>query len=1175
MEVARHVIDRFFQDVPNPLVRHHLDSFADFLSTKIPNFIRGWNSRIVRNLTDGREIRIFIGGKTGDKIKYYPRADESGAAVLPHDCRLDNSTYSFEIKATVDIDYVIGEETTTVSFDNVSVGHIPLMLKSSLCYLSPMSSSELYDAGECKFELGGYFIIGGAEKVLLTQEQLANNMFYVSKRPKTANSNPPVVGRVESEQVEIQVEGATKGEPDEYVSGIRTINETGTNGPYMHFLILPPHNARPNDPKVINKTADFADFYNRRLCIIQLPGFSKPVPVVSVFYALGLTNDKDIYDTIFAGVPDDERTMYDETFAEIMMSHEVFLRQEMKKEEDQNQDPNLLMLKRVCRTPTQAAVYVNLYNDLFSHCEPRDGESASSLYRRKAYLLGQMMKMTMDVSLNIKPKSDRDHYRYKRLYASGDLCFNEFRRIYKLIANDMLLRMDSRIEFEKQTYAGKKIVNLIKDSPNTYWKPYTMMAEFEKSFKGKWGGKDGVCQELMRLAYLGTLAMLRRVNLDMDKDTKAYGARRIHGSSWGYMCPSDNPDGGNIGMIKSMTMFCSISTATESRLLLDIVSKFATFKPLHLIHPSKFNPVWTKIYINSDMVGVFTSKANDFHYDMIQKRRSREIPKFVSLCWSQLDNEYIILTDAGRACRPLYREGVKPEAVKRIRKWDDFETKVLDFVDAQETESLRVQMEPFSETSLSELHGLTIFSASANIIPNSDHNQSVRNTFSCQQTKQACGWFNTAFNKRFDTIATWLNTPQLPLSQTWSSRHILGKDGCLGYGDNVIVALGIYTGYNQEDSIILNDNSLKRGLFDTTYYHSYDILEEMVSVMTQSHTEFANITTDPRFRETVKVQDGMDYSKLDGDGIVKVGSEIDEHTVLVGIVSPVTKDGQVVSYSDKSKKPKRGQHGRVDAVYRYTSSVRGVGNLLTILRGVKIRVAETRSPVLGDKFCSRHGQKGTCGIRISEEDMPYTASGLRPDMIVNPHAFPSRMTIGQFIETMAVKAGIELGSLVDSTPFSSQNRINELKDLLLKMGMHPYGHEIMYNGQTGEMMDAEIFIGPTYYLRLKHMVEDKINYRSRGPKTMLTHQPVEGRANDGGLRIGEMERDILISHGMSKFLNESMMERSDKAGTLLQSETGYMDSTPDQQGHKIELPYASKLFVQELESMHISTRFAS
>jgi DNA-directed RNA polymerase beta subunit len=207
--------------------------------------------------------------------------------------------------------------------------------------------------------------------------------------------------------------------------------------------------------------------------------------------------------------------------------------------------------------------------------------------------------------------------------------------------------------------------------------------------------------------------------------------------------------------------------------------------------------------------------------------------------------------------------------------------------------------------------------------------------------------------------------------------------------------------------------------------------------------------------------------------------------------------------------------------------------------------------------------------------MPYTASGLRPDMIVNPHAFPSRMTIGQFIETMAVKAGIEVGSLVDSTPFSSQNRINELKDLLLKMGMHPYGHEIMYNGQTGEMMDAEIFIGPTYYLRLKHMVEDKINYRSRGPKTMLTHQPVEGRANDGGLRIGEMERDILISHGMSKFLNESMMERSDKAGTLLQSETGYMDSTPDQQGHKIELPYASKLFVQELESMHISTRFAS
>jgi DNA-directed RNA polymerase II subunit RPB2 len=1167
MEVARHVIDTYFKDVPNPLVRHHIDSFGDFLSNKIPIFVHGMNPW-TRILADGREIRVYVGGKNGDKIQYHTRVDDSGAAILPHMCRLDNTTYSFEITASMDIDFVFDNEIVTKTFEDVSIGHFPLMLKSPLCYLSTMNAEQLNDAGECQFELGGYFIIGGSEKALLTQERLADNMMYASKRPKTSASRAPVVGRVEEEEVASKIEGATKGEPDEYVAGIRTINESGTNGPYAHFLILPPKNFRPNDFETINKTDNFSNFYNKRLCIIQLPGFNKPVPIISVFYALGVTSDKDIYDTIFAGVPDDERTTYDELFSEIMLSHQVFLNQEMKKEEDQNQDPNLLVLKRVCRTPTQTAVYVNLYNDLFSHCEPRDGESASSLYRRKAYLLGQMLKMTMDVALGIKPKSDRDHYRYKRLYASGDLCFTEFRRIYKMVAEEMLLRLDRRIEFERQTFSGKKLVNLIADSPSVYWKSYMILSEIEKSFKGQWGGKDGVCQELYRFSYPGTLAMLRRVNLDMDKDTKAYAARRLHGSSWGFMCPTDNPDGGNVGMIKSLSLLCSITTATPSKLMFNMVREFKTFKSVHLIHPSTFNPVWTKVYINSDMVGVFTDKASDFHYDAIEKRRNRELSKFVSLCWNRIDNEYIIFTDAGRASRPLYREGIKSELVKRTAKWSDMDTKLMEYVDPQETESLKIKMEPFSNTSLSEIHGIMIFSASGSIVPNADFNQAPRNMFSCQQIKQACGWFNTAFNKRFDKAATWLNMPEQPLTQTWTTRHIMGTDGCLGYGNNIIVALGIYSGYNQEDSVILNDNSLKRGLFDTIYYHSYDITEEMINVMVQTHTEFGNIVTDPRYRETVVPKEGMDYTKLDGDGIIRIGAEVKEDTILVGMVTPVSNNnGEVTGFRDKAQIPGRGHHGVVDAVYRYVTR--------DGLRGVKIRLAEKRSPVMGDKFCSRHGQKGTVGIRLAEEDMPYTASGLRPDMIVNPHAFPSRMTIGQFIETMAAKAGIELGALFDATPFSTQNRVGELKDLLLKLGMHPYAHENMYNGQTGELLDSEIFIGPTYYLRLKLMVDDKINYRTRGPKTMLTRQPVEGRANDGGLRIGEMERDGLLSHGMSKFITESMMERSDKSSTLLQEDTGYLDSSLDQQGFELEVPYASRLFVQELESMHISVRLAA
>jgi hypothetical protein len=224
---------------------------------------------------------------------------------------------------------------------------------------------------------------------------------------------------------------------------------------------------------------------------------------------------------------------------------------------------------------------------------------------------------------------------------------------------------------------------------------------------------------------------------------------------------------------------------------------------------------------------------------------------------------------------------------------------------------------------------------------------------------------------------------------------------------------------------------------------------------------------------------------------------------------------------------------------------------------------------------ARHGQKGTCGLRVREEDMPYTADGLRPDMIVNPHAFPSRMTVGQFIEMMACKISTNTGALMDATAFSAQNRVDEYRNILVKLGYHPYGNEVLYNGQTGEMIESEIFMAPTYYIRSKLMTEDKLNYRSTGPRKLLTHQPLEGRANDGGLRIGEMERDVLLSHGVSKFLNESLMERSDKAEVLFQPETGLLDSKGEEEMVTLTTPYSMSLLVHELEAMHISVKLAS
>ena len=1163
--MARHVIDTYFRDTTNPMVRHHLDSFRDLLEVKIPRFISASNPR--SHIVDGnRTVHAFFGGKKGDEIKYKAPVDGDGNAVLPHTCRLEKLTYAFDVYVNIDFDYILENgDVESRRFEDVKLCSIPLMVKSSLCYLSAMTSDELFDSGECKFELGGYFIINGQERVLLTQERLGDNMFYAKER-KLAPADEATRGTRIQKENKYAVEGASRSNNVEYVCGIRSSSEDGTIGPFGHMLTIPSANPPVNDPREIAKVSDYAEFQTKRLATIQLPKFANPVPLISVFYALGFTNDQDIYDVALIGVTEAERTQYDTLFAELILTHERFIRQEMAKEEDQTEDPNMMVLRRQTRTRSQATVYLNMFRNLFPHCEREEGESAPSFYRRKGYLLGHMLRMTMDVAIGLRPNSDRDHFRFKRLDTSGELVFQEFRRIYNETTSEMLTKIDSKIHFNTKTYLGRAIVNVVdEDNIKYFWASYVFMNDFERSFKGKWGGKDGVAQVLSRFSYLGTIAHLRRVNLQMDKTLKIVEPRRIHCSTWGLMCPIDNPDGHNVGMIKSMSLFCQVSEPSPGDVIKTIIKEYPTFVPITKVHPSTWNPAWSKVFLNSDLLGVITTDTESFHAGFIDLRREKKIHPNVSLTWNRVDNEYLIFTDAGRPCRPLYREGTKQELVLRTKKWEELVDKHLDYTDSQEAECLLVSMEPFHALKRSEIHGLTMLAPSAGIIPYLDHSQAPRSMFSCQQTKQACSWFSSAFSKRFDTIGMLLHSPQTPLSQTWIHRHVLGNNGCLPYGENAIIAIAMYNGYNQDDSLIINKSAVSRGMFGISYYHSYDIGEEMVDINAQIHTEITNPIENPKYRETVVRIENMDYSNLDGDGYIRIGSPVTENTILVGSVQPIlSASGQIISYRDASHKPKRGQRGMVDAVYRYTSS--------DGLRHVKIRVSEYREPVFGDKFSARSGQKGTCGTLLEEEDMPFTSKGMRPDLIVNPTGFPSRMTIGQFYETMSSKIGLNIGSLVDSTPFTASSRLGDLKDSLLQMGYHPYGHELLYNGMTGELMEGEIFMGPVYYLRLKHMVEDKINYRTTGPRTMLTHQPLGGRADGGGLRIGEMERDSLIAHGISKFLNESLMDRADAYDFLFQPDTGRLDASGDYPTTEVHMPYAMRLFLQEMEAMHIQTK---
>jgi DNA-directed RNA polymerase II subunit RPB2 len=887
---------------------------------------------------------------------------------------------------------------------------------------------------------------------------------------------------------------------------------------------------------------------DRRLALIQLPGFSDPVPLLSIFRAFGCASDRDLYETVLAGIPDADRLLYDETLYHLVLSHERFLAKEDASDLD--------ILTKYTRTKSRAEVVQVLHESIFSHIEDSSGDTGA-LFRRKAYALGQMLRLALDVEVGRRAPSDRDNMQFKRFTPSGVLCFEEFRRCYYEMRAEMLLRMDRRVQYEARTYAGKGLADLLQpESLGRFWQSWRMLSMFESAFKGTWGGRLGVGQILARPSYMAAIHHLRMSLLQIDRTISTAPPRRLFASQFGILCPIDSPDGSDIGYKKALTVLARISTAFPVAKVREVLAGTGLFRAIEDIHPSTWNPVWTPVRLNSDLVGVCIGNTEDFHRKMLAARRTGTLAETVSLSWMRVNNAYTIYCDGGRPIRPIYREGVVPEQVAAAKTWDDMR-KLMDYVDASESDSLLISLDPFHPTLPSEIHMTMNYSVVANLVPFSDHNPSPRSVFSIAQQKQASSWYHTNYQKRFDTIAMMAVSPQKPLAQTWIYSHMMGRGGCLPYGENAIVAITMYGGQNQEDSVVLNGTSLKRGMYRTMYWHSYSLEEEILDPVSRTKTEFAN----PLRNETIKRKAGMNYDALDANGIVRVGTLVTASTILVGHLSPKTSPtGQITGYRDVSMETKKGQHGRVDAVYTYATS--------DGRRGVKIRILEERSPELGDKMASRHSQKGTVGQILDEADMPFTASGLRPDLIFNPHGIPTRMTTGQFLEMASNKLGVSLGAYTDATPFTTTNRVGELRASLLANGFEPYGHEKLYNGMTGEMMEADVFMGPIYYQRLKHMVADKINYRDTGPKTLLSHQPTQGRGNEGGLRIGEMERDALLAHGMSKFLTESLMERSDKTTVQVNKEDGRIGTSRD----TLDMPYSMALFTQELEAMHVTLR---
>ena len=1206
------VLDSYFKSNPDYLVSHQLDSFNQFIGNGIKkifvesNPLKYIESNLSLPATERpNSILLYHGGKSGDRI-YFGKPvvynDDSIHYLYPNDARLRNLTYGITIHYDVEVDlitYSPEEDTpiiTTTVLRNIYLGLFPIMVNSNICVLSGMEPSVKYHMGECLHDHGGYFIIDGKEKVVVPEETFANNMIYVAHTPKDTYS---------------------------HLAQVRSVSEDSSKPKRTVAVLL-------GSPSVSTYTVGGA-------LVVDIPNVKKPMPLFILMRALGIISDKDIIQTC---ILDTKRyahyvnlfypSVYDARFIDTQYDAIQFISTFVKNK--------------------SVSVVLNILTNYFL---PHIGEAN---FIEKAYYIGYMTKKLLASYLNEEVPTDRDSFIFKRIHLSGNMLYDLFSEYYILQKKKILETIDRMYNKDPERY--HRSLSDIMETGTLFYEDRKVEEGIKKAFKGNWGSqsytrKVGVVQDLNRLSWFSSICHLRKSNLPMPPGVKTIGPRKLHSTQWGYIDVLDCPEGGDIGFTKLLAITTTVTKGTSGIAFIDWISKLFKIKRIIQCTP-EYLSITTKVFVNGLWFGNIMQPM-----EMVATVKSYKhcgiIPVYTSISFHHQKNEIHVYTDAGRLVRPIYyitngvpsyaRAGVfnipfnwsnivagfgTPKISTDLSKsdsmyipsdlYEDYSDEYLykhrsliEYVDVSEEDHSLVAM---TNTKLNtskwythiEIDPSTILGVMGNSIIFPQNNQLPRNNFSSAQSRQAVSLYSTNFQVRMDKLGVVLNYGEAPLVRSRYLSHL--NNDQIPYGVNCIVAIMSYTGYNVEDSIIFNEGSLSRGLFKTSYYTTYEDTERYSD--NPDDPESGKIMfSDVLSKNVINTIKGGDYTKLDESGIIREGEYVDDKTIIIGRIN-IVPSGPAI---DASIKPKKGQLGIVD---KTCIIIQPNGRKIA-----KVRVREDRTPAIGDKFASRAGQKGTIGVVLPEKDMPFTMDGIRPDLIINPHALPSRMTIGHLIETVLGKCCAMNGVHGDCTAFGTLGSniptigdhlhsvkenidIKDYSSQLHHLGYNSSGTQIMYNGMTGEQVTSDIFIGVNYYMRLKHMVKDKINYRALGPKNILTRQSVHGRANDGGLRIGEMERDSIITHGMAEFLKESFMLRGDKYKLAICNLTGLVaiynpsnglmlspnidgplkfvkDVNSDEMNITniikfgrnfsiIDIPYSFKLMIQELQCMGVQLR---